>query len=179
MSELANKQLERHAGPAAAAAPGASVGKHTRVEAAYETTEPGTRAADAGAPAARATTGSAAMAPTQGDGVRRMFGRPAGSIQRRATGPVTADPDAAVAQAAGSTGAPLPADLGARFGASLGSELSSVRVHTGAASAVAAEGLGARAFAVGQDIHFAAGQYRPDEASYKQAKPDSAHPVST
>ncbi|MEO7735141.1 MAG: DUF4157 domain-containing protein, partial [Kofleriaceae bacterium] len=165
MSELANKQLESHAAPAAAAAaPGASVGKHTRVEAAYEAAEPGLRVAAAG-PAARATAGSAAMAPTHGDRVQRMFGRPAGSIQRRATGPVTADPDAAVAQAAGSTGAPLPADLGARFGASLGSDLSSVRVHTGAASAVAAEGLGARAFAVGQDIHFAAGQYRPDEAS--------------
>jgi hypothetical protein len=88
-------------------------------------------------------------------------------IQRRASGAsgsaVPADPDAAVASTSGSIGAPLPEVARARFESSLSSDLSSVRVHTGGASASAAEGLGARAFAVGQDIHFGAGQYQPDD----------------
>src|SRR5262249_38608442 len=41
-----------------------------------------------------------------------------------------------------------------------GTDLSGVRVHTGSASASAAAQLGARAFTVGHDIHFAAGQHR-------------------
>ena len=84
-------------------------------------------------------------------------------VYRRASGPRAADPDAAVASTAGSTGAPLPADARTQFEASLGTDLSPVRVHTGAASAAAAEQLGARAFAIGQDIHFGAGQYRPSD----------------
>lgn len=157
MSEYASKQSESHVAPAVASGSGATVGKHTQVEVRYGA-EPALHAGSAAA-----TTGGAPPSPPLGDRVQLMFGRPA--IQRRATGAVTADPDAVVAQTADSTGTPLPADLGARFGASLGSDLSSVRVHTGAASASAAEGLGARAFAVGQDIHFAAGQYRPDDPS--------------
>jgi hypothetical protein len=62
-----------------------------------------------------------------------------------------------------SGGAPLPDAARAQFEGSLGADLSSVRVHTGASSAEAAEGLGARAFATGQDIHFGAGQYQPDD----------------
>jgi hypothetical protein len=68
-----------------------------------------------------------------------------------------------VASTAGSTGAPLPSGARTRFEASLGADLSAVRVHTGDASATAASQLGARAFAVGQDIHFGAGQYRASD----------------
>src|SRR5689334_4246280 len=75
-------------------------------------------------------------------------------VYRRAAKAPSVDPEAAVASTAGSTGAPLPADARGRFESSLGTDLSAVRVHTGAESAAAAEGLGARAFAVGQDIHF-------------------------
>jgi hypothetical protein len=72
------------------------------------------------------------------------------------------DPDAegAVA-AAGGAGAALPGALQARFEESLGVDLSGVRVHTDAASERAAGAVGARAYAVGNDIHFAAGEYDP------------------
>jgi len=68
-----------------------------------------------------------------------------------------------MASTTGSTGSPLPDPARGRFESSLGTDLGDVRVHTGAASAGAAEGLGARAFATGQDIHFGAGQYQPDD----------------
>lgn len=71
--------------------------------------------------------------------------------------------EAAVAQAAGAAGAPLRGDLRERFEASLGADLSRVRVHTGGASATAAGAVGARAYTVGQDIHFGDGQYQPDD----------------
>ncbi len=54
-------------------------------------------------------------------------------------------------------------DLRERFSASLGADLAAVRIHTGAASSDAASVVGARAYAVGNDIHFGAGQYQPDD----------------
>lgn len=73
--------------------------------------------------------------------------------------------EGAVSQASTSTGQPLPEELAARFSASLGADLSGVRIHTGAESASAARAVGARAYAVGQDVHFAAGQYDPASAA--------------
>jgi hypothetical protein len=70
--------------------------------------------------------------------------------------------DTAVDRAAGSQGAPLPAGVRTQFESSLGADLSAVRVHTGADSADAASAVGARAYATGQDIHFADGQYTPE-----------------
>jgi hypothetical protein len=84
-------------------------------------------------------------------------------VDRRPRGGVTA-PQGAVAYASSSTGAPLPEGPRDRFETSLGFDLSPVRVHTGEPSATAAAQLGARAFAVGQDIHFGAGEYRPGDA---------------
>ena len=69
--------------------------------------------------------------------------------------------EGAVSQASASTGQALPEDLADRFSASLGADLSRVRIHTGAESASAARAVGAKAYAVGQDVHFAAGQYDP------------------
>jgi Domain of unknown function (DUF4157) len=43
----------------------------------------------------------------------------------------------------------------------LGTDLSGVKVHTGGDSAEAATQFGARAFTVGQDVHFGAGEYAP------------------
>ncbi len=63
----------------------------------------------------------------------------------------------------GGGGAPLPGGVRDRFEASLGADLGAVRVHTDDASATAADAVGARAFARGNDIHFAAGQYQPDD----------------
>ena len=83
-------------------------------------------------------------------------------IARRASG-VAGDPESAVASVASSNGTGLPETARARFESSLGTDLSGVRVHTGAASSDAAAQLGARAFTTGNDIHFGAGQYRPDD----------------
>jgi outer membrane protein OmpA-like peptidoglycan-associated protein len=62
-----------------------------------------------------------------------------------------------------------PADIGmapashvrAQVEATTGGDLSAARVHTGAESQAEASALRARAFTVGSDIHFAAGQYQP------------------
>jgi hypothetical protein len=74
---------------------------------------------------------------------------------------VAADAREAVGRAAASSGEPLPDAVRARFEGSLGADLSSVRVHTGADSAAAADAVGARAYALGSDIHFGAGEYAP------------------
>ena len=58
-------------------------------------------------------------------------------------------------------GSPLPATVKARMEPKLGADLSSVRVHTGGDSAAAASSFGARAFTVGTDVHFNAGQFAP------------------
>lgn len=84
-------------------------------------------------------------------------------IQRRSSPGAERDPAAAVDSVAGSSGAPIPEAARGRFEQSLGVDLGGVRVHTGAASAEAARDLSAQAFATGQDIHFGAGQYRPDD----------------
>jgi Domain of unknown function (DUF4157) len=62
-----------------------------------------------------------------------------------------------------SGGAPLPDGPRASFEASLGADLGGVRVHTGAESAGSARELGARAYAVGNDIHVGDGQYAPGD----------------
>ena len=71
--------------------------------------------------------------------------------------------EARVDRAASGSGEPLRADVRDRFETSLGADLSSVRVHRSAASAEASAAVGAKAYTVGNDIHFAAGQYQPDD----------------
>jgi len=71
----------------------------------------------------------------------------------------------AVAAASGSSGMALPTTLMRKFESSLGADLSSVRVHTESASQAATDAVGARAYAVGNDIHFAAGQYNPSSSA--------------
>src|SRR5207248_1340831 len=60
------------------------------------------------------------------------------------------------------SGHALPGDLRAKFESSLGTDLGAVRVHGDSAAAEASASLGARAFAVGQDVVMGAGQYAPD-----------------
>lgn len=62
----------------------------------------------------------------------------------------------------GQVGIQLPQGLRASLERSARADLSGVRVHTGGASAEAAAALGARAFTVGDDIHFGAGEYAPE-----------------
>lgn len=61
-------------------------------------------------------------------------------------------------------GAPLGAGIQHKAETALGVELGGVRVHTGRASQDAAAAVNARAYTVGQDIHFGAGFYRPGSA---------------
>ncbi|MCL4223516.1 MAG: DUF4157 domain-containing protein [Myxococcales bacterium] len=61
-------------------------------------------------------------------------------------------------------GAPVPEPLRGSFEESLGARLDGVRVHTDSEAAGAAESMGARAFATGQDIFMGAGQYDPGSA---------------
>lgn len=62
------------------------------------------------------------------------------------------------------TGRPLPAalraDMEGSFGA--GTDFGQVRLHTGGRSGDLARSIGARAFTSGRDIHFGAGEFRPD-----------------
>ncbi len=71
--------------------------------------------------------------------------------------------EVAVDRAAGLTGSPLPAGIQRQFEGSLLTDLSRVRVHNGAESQAAAQAVGAKAYTTGQDIHFAAGRYQPDD----------------
>jgi hypothetical protein len=64
----------------------------------------------------------------------------------------------------GEGGQPLDARTRAGMESRLGQDFSEVRVHSDQAAARAAEGLDAQAFTVGQDIFFASGKYRPDQA---------------
>jgi hypothetical protein len=85
--------------------------------------------------------------------------------------------DTAIARASGSSGAALPEAVMRKFEASLGTDLSSVRVHTGAASEAAAHAVGAKAYTMGQDIHFGAGHYDPMGAGQHLLAHEVAHTV--
>jgi hypothetical protein len=68
-------------------------------------------------------------------------------------------------QAGSEAGSSLDEDVRGRMEATLGADLGGVRVHTGPASAAAAESIGARAYTIGSDIHLGAEalQSRSDE----------------
>jgi hypothetical protein len=70
-----------------------------------------------------------------------------------------------VDRAAATSGSELPSELRSQFESSLGTDLSSVRVHTGTESQEAANAVGAKAYTVGQDIHFGANQYDPSSGA--------------
>jgi hypothetical protein len=93
-----------------------------------------------------------------------QFAARTATLQRKAASEVEAGAEGAVATASTSSGAPLPAGLLEKFEGSLGADLSAVRVHTGGESAAAASAVGARAYALGADIHFNAGEYAPSSA---------------
>lgn len=92
-----------------------------------------------------------------------------GSVLRRAADQVSvrnAAPRAADAAAAmGQAGRPLPPDLRAYFEPRFGRDLSHVRLHTHAAAARGAQGIGAKAYTLGRDIGFAPGTFSPGARS--------------
>jgi hypothetical protein len=65
----------------------------------------------------------------------------------------------------GLQGRPLDLSLRSLMEPRLGTDLSGVRVHTGAPAAHAAEALSARAFSIGPDIAFSRGHYDPGSAT--------------
>lgn len=68
----------------------------------------------------------------------------------------------AVGEAVSGPAAPLPDATRRHFEHRLGTDLGALRLHTGSAAARAADSVGARAFALGCDIVFGAGEFRPD-----------------
>jgi hypothetical protein len=73
----------------------------------------------------------------------------------------TLNPDAA-RQAAASGGAPLPAGVRAYFEPRFGHDFSGVRVHDGTDAAHGARAVQARAYTIGRDIVFGAGEFQPE-----------------
>lgn len=59
-------------------------------------------------------------------------------------------------------GEPMPARLRAMFEPRYGQDLSHIRLHTDETGAASARAIGARAFALGPNIAFGAGEYQPD-----------------
>ena len=102
---------------------------------------------------AQGTPPLADLAARRGAPVREAVSR----IMRKPSGPS----QGAAAKIPEAGGTPLPADARGRLEPKLGADLSSVRVHTGSESQAAASHYGARAFTVGNDVHFNAGQFNP------------------
>jgi len=61
----------------------------------------------------------------------------------------------------GSSAQSLPGALSTKLSLIMGMDMSSVRIHTDSAAAQASEALGANAFALGSDVFFNSGQFRP------------------
>jgi pyrrolidone-carboxylate peptidase len=75
-------------------------------------------------------------------------------------------PAATLPDAAG--GAPLPADLRAFFEPRIGADFGDVRVHTGAQADASARAFAARAYTLGRDVVFGAGEYQPQRAAGRE-----------
>lgn len=107
----------------------------------------------AGRTAPRIQRACAACAMEEDETLR---GKPTGSA-------LTAAPDlTGRIEAARGQGAPLPLLSRAFFEPRLGHDFSHVTVHTDARANALASELGARAFALGHDIYFSAGEYAPE-----------------
>ena len=65
-------------------------------------------------------------------------------------------------------GQPLPGSTRAFFEPRFGRDFSEVRIHTGSRAADTAQAINARAFTVGRNIAFGAGQYSPDSRGGRQ-----------
>jgi hypothetical protein len=103
-------------------------------------------------------------------GLGRGADRPGIAIHRKATdsAPLTDDAAERLRAAQGDSGTSLPTELSAELAEALGLSrevVAGVRVHTGSASAHAADTIAAEAFTIGADVHFAAGAYQPTTES--------------
>jgi hypothetical protein len=123
----------------------------------------GGRSSRPGPPPADRAPAATDARPARFEGVAEERRHAARQIQRslkawRAASGAPAGGRAAIPAGGGSA---LPGAVRARMEPKLGADLSGVRVHTSGDSARAAHDLGARAFTVGSDIHFNAGEFSP------------------
>ena len=82
-------------------------------------------------------------------------------------GLVHPDVEAAIAASSG-RGRPLSAGVSEQIGETLGDSFGDVRVHHDDHAAALSRAVSARAFTVGRDIFFGAGEYRPGTADGRQ-----------
>jgi hypothetical protein len=116
-----------------------------------------------GPPPARPGT---AISPVRLTGIQRMCPACEHEAQRKENGGAgreggSAAPETEARVAALGSGAPLPASERTFFEPRFGRSLANVRVHSGGAADEAARAVNARAFTLGDDITFAAGELRP------------------
>ncbi len=83
------------------------------------------------------------------------------TLQRASTGTAPASVPSIVNRSLDSPGRPLDAPTRAFMEPRFGHDFSGVRIHADSIAAESARAVSARAYAVGQDIAFAAGQYQP------------------
>ncbi|MEO6772703.1 MAG: DUF4157 domain-containing protein [Kofleriaceae bacterium] len=135
---------------------------NTAIEAAFETTQTSDPSVTtAGTPPTTIPPDSPADPTPPADPDANL-----GPVARKAEGSdVAADADHHVAKAASSSGVPLPEELRHKLERSLGADLTAVRIHTTGMSATAAKSVGAKAYAIGPDLHFAEGTYDPSSSS--------------
>jgi hypothetical protein len=102
-----------------------------------------------------------ARSTERSEGSGRSAALPTVPAEERAAAP-SADPSPSGSVFAGlGGGRPLGGSVRARMEAAFGTHFGGVRVHTTPEAARVAHGLGASAFTLGNDIAFAAGEYRP------------------
>ncbi len=161
------KRAQRKAGPAAAPRPQATAkpaAKKSAPRAQRKAASPAKPAAPC--PAARKPVAQRDPTPS-GEGVVDLHGGEAppmveGAIQRMKGRPATG----------------LDPGTRARVENAVGHDLSDVRVHKDSTAAGAADALGAKAFTVGRDVFFGAGQYNPaTTGGQKLIAHEAAHTV--
>ena len=107
-------------------------------------------------PARAATAGGAVGRPPF---IQRQCSACEDEVQRKAvSGP---EPPGPGFRHPSSGGRPLPESERRFFEPRFGQDLSAVRIHTGDQAALAARSVNARAYAMGRDVVFGAGEYRP------------------
>ncbi|MEL6558854.1 MAG: DUF4157 domain-containing protein [Bacteroidota bacterium] len=90
-------------------------------------------------------------------------------IQRSGDGQTTATPAlSSQLNATKGGGRSLPKDVNQEMSQKIGSDFSNVRVHTDSKAVEMNEGLGAKAFAHGNDVYFNTGNFNPDQPDGKR-----------
>lgn len=102
--------------------------------------------------------------------LRRLAGAEASAVVGREGGTLDADLSGEIESHVGG-GSPIPAALRRSMEGAFGRDLGSVRLHTDARAALLSRQVAARAFTVGHDVFFGAGEYRPDT-------PDGRHTLA-